>query len=280
MQDIHTHLYWESYDADRDAVVARAREAGVKEMLVIGCTIDESKQAVAVAEKYSEMYAAIGIHPQEYNKEIAANSQQLADEIEALRALAKNKKVVAIGECGLEYYAHDKEKPVTEEQKVIQKKGFLAQIELAKELELPMILHCRASTGTADAYEDMFEILKAANFSSPLILHCYMSDTEVTKKFLTLSNIYFSFTGNITYPVKKVVVGTKDDLTETVKLIPLDRIFTETDCPFLTPQSHRGECNEPAYVSEVVAKVAELHGKRVEEVETVVDINVHKVFNF
>lgn len=76
------------------------------------------------------------------------------------------------------------------------------------------------------------------------------------------------------------MVGTKDDLTETVKLIPLDRIFTETDCPFLTPQSHRGECNEPAYVSEVVAKVAELHGKRVEEVETVVDINVHKVFNF
>lgn len=280
MQDIHTHLYWKSYDVDRDAVVARSREAGVKEMLVIGCTVDESKQALAVAEKYSDMYAAIGIHPQEYNKEIAANSQQLSGEIEALRELAKNKKVVAIGECGLEYYAHDKEKPVTEEQKAIQKKGFLAQIELAKELKLPMILHCRASAGSADAYEDMFEILRAANFSSPLILHCYMGDTEVTKKFLTLPNVYFSFTGNITYPVKKAVAGTKDDLTETVKLIPLERLFTETDCPFLTPQSKRGERNEPAYVIEVVAKIAELQEKMVDEVEEIITLNVQKVFNF
>lgn len=193
MQDIHTHLYWESYDADRDAVVARAREAGVKEMLVIGCTIDESKQALLVAEKYSEMYAAIGIHPQEYNKQVAANSQQLAEEITNLRELAQNKKVVAIGECGLEYYSHDPEKLISEEQRAVQKKGFLAQIELAKELKLPMILHCRASTGSADAYEDMFEILKASNFPSPFILHCYMGDTEVTKKFLTLPNVLFFF---------------------------------------------------------------------------------------
>ncbi len=280
MQDIHTHLYWESYDADRDAVVARAREAGVKEMLVIGCTIDESKQALLVAEKYSEMYAAIGIHPQEYNKEIAANSQQLAEEIRGLRELAKSEKVVAIGECGLEYYSHNPEQSITEEQKEAQRNGFLAQIELAKELELPMILHCRASTGTADAYEDMFEILRTSNFPLPLVLHCYMGDTEVTKKFLTLPNVYFSFTGNITYPVKKTVVETKDDLTETVKLISLGRIFTETDCPFLTPQAHRGERNEPAYVFEVVAKVAELQGKTAEDVEGAIDINVHKVFNF
>lgn len=280
MQDIHTHLYWESYDADRDAVVARAREAGVKEMLVIGCTIDESKQALLVAEKYSEMYAAIGIHPQEYNKEIAANSQQLAEEIRGLRELAKSEKVVAIGECGLEYYSHNPEQSITEEQKEAQRNGFLAQIELAKELKLPMILHCRASTGTADAYEDMFEILRTSNFPLPLVLHCYMGDTEVTKKFLTLPNVYFSFTGNITYPVKKTVVETKDDLTETVKLISLGRIFTETDCPFLTPQAHRGERNEPAYVFEVVAKVAELQGKTAEDVEGAIDINVHKVFNF
>lgn len=280
MQDIHTHLYWESYDADRDAVVARAREAGVKEMLVIGCTIDESKQALLVAEKYSEMYAAIGIHPQEYNKRVAVNSQELAEEIRGLRELAKSEKVVAIGECGLEYYSHNPEQSITEEQKEAQRNGFLAQIELAKELKLPMILHCRASTGTADAYEDMFEILRTSNFPLPLVLHCYMGDTEVTKKFLTLPSVYFSFTGNITYPVKKVVAGTKDDLTETVKLVPLDRIFTETDCPFLTPQAHRGERNEPAYVFEVVAKIAELQEKTAEEVEKVVATNVHKVFNF
>lgn len=281
MQDIHTHLYWQSYDADRDAVVARAREAGVKEMLVIGCAIDESRQAIAVAEKYDDLYAAIGIHPQEYNKQVATSNQQLVEEIDALRTLAKSEKVVAIGECGLEYYSHDLKKPITDVQKAAQKVGFLAQIELAKELELPLILHCRAETGKSDAYEDMYSILKSEiSDLKSVILHCYMGDTEVTKKFLTLPNVSFSFTGNITYPVKKAIAGTKDDLTETVKMIPLERIFAETDCPFLTPQSHRGERNEPVYVTEVAAKIAELQGKTVDEIEQAVDVNLHKVFNF
>ena len=278
MQDIHTHLYWQSYDADRDAVVARAREAGVKEMLTIGCTVDESRQAIEVAEQHSDMYAAIGIHPQEFN-DLGFKIDDIR--MQELKHLAEHEKVVAIGECGLEYYSHDLAKPITDEQKVAQKAGFLAQIELAKELDLPMILHCRASVGTQDAYEDMFKILQSQilNLKS-IILHCYMGDTEVTKKFLTLPSVYFSFTGNITYPVKKAVLGTKDDLGETVKLIPFDQIFTETDCPFLTPQSHRGERNEPAYVTEVMAKIAELHGKTADEIERAVDANVHEVFHF
>ena len=93
-----------------------------------------------------------------------------------------------------------------------------------------------------------------------VILHCYMGDTEVTKKFLALPNVYFSFTGNITYPVKKALAGTKDDLTETVKIVPLERLFTETDCPFLAPQPVRGKRNEPAFVAHTAAKVAELKG--------------------
>ncbi len=105
-----------------------------------------------------------------------------------------------------------------------------------------------------------------------------MGDTEVTQKFLSLPNVYFSFTGNITYPVKKAVVGTKDDLTETVKLIPLERIFTETDCPFLAPQSHRGERNEPAFVTEVAAKIAELRSVSEAEVIQVTEGNFTKVF--
>lgn len=278
MQDIHTHLYWQSYDADRDAVVARAREAGVKEMLVIGCTIDESRQAIAVAEKYEDLYAAIGIHPQEFN-DLGFKIDDVR--ILELRRLAQNRKVVAVGECGLEYYSHDPKKPITDVQKAAQKFGFLAQIELAKELELPLILHCRTETGKSDAYEDMYSILKSEiSDLKSVILHCYMGDTEVTKKFLTLPNVSFSFTGNITYPVKKAIAGTKDDLTETVKLIPLERIFAETDCPFLTPQSHRGERNEPVYVTEVAAKIAELQKKTVDEIEQAVDVNLHKVFNF
>ncbi len=295
MNDIHTHLYWDSYDTDRDEVIRRARAAGVQKLFVIGCTVEESKQCVALTEQYSDMYAAVGIHPHFFNelveKEFSTRlpdgqvsySQIFNDKIqkltEELKELAKHEKVVAIGECGLDYYAHDKEKPITEEQKKIQKQGFLAQIVLAEELGLPLILHCRTDQGKSDAYEDMFDILqsKISNLQS-IILHCYMGDTEVTKKFLTLPNVCFSFTGNITYPVKKAVVGTKDDLTETVKLIPLDRIFTETDCPFLAPQSNRGERNEPVSVIEVAKQIALLQGVDLPTVEQATEVNFERVF--
>ena len=277
MLDIHTHLYWKSYDADREAVVKRAQEAGVKEMLVIGCTADESRQAIEVAEQYEDMYASIGVHPHEYNQQPITNNLQR--DIQGLKKLAKNKKVVAIGECGLDYYSHDKTKVITDEQKVRQKEGFLAQIELAKELKLPMILHCRPSVTSSDAYEDMFSVLQATSYKLPAILHCYMGDTEVTRKFLTLPNLYFSFTGNITYPVKKPLVGTKDDLTETVKLIPFERIFVETDCPFLAPQSKRGERNEPAYVVETAEKVCELLGISRIALDETLQKNFQRVFS-
>lgn len=281
MQDIHTHLYWKSYDADRDAVVARAREAGVQEMLVIGCTVDESRQAIAVAEQYPDMYASLGLHPQEFFDE--SGVLNLESWIAELRVLAKHEKVIAIGECGLEYYSHNPQLTVNHEQKEWQKKAFLAQIALAGELQLPLIVHSRPSVGTQDAYEDLFDILKNhlsfITHPASYILHCYMGDTEVTKKFLTLPDVSFSFTGNITYPPKKMIAGTKDDLTETAKLIPLERIFTETDCPFLSPQSHRGERNEPAYVVEVAAKIAELQGVDVAIVEQATEANFKKVFS-
>ncbi len=276
MHDIHTHLYWQSYDTDRDEVVRRAREAGVDKMLVIGCTVEESRQAIATAEQYPDVHASVGVHPQEFFDE--SGILNLESWMKQLRDLAKHTRVIAIGECGLEYYAHNSEQPITEAQKAAQKAGFLAQIALAEELGLPMILHCRASTGSADAYEDLFEILQATSYKLPAVLHCYMGDTEVTKKFLTLPNVYFSFTGNITYPVKQVVAGTKDDLTKTVKVIPLERIFTETDCPFLTPQSHRGERNEPAYVAEVLECIARLHGVEPKVVAELTDSNFKKVF--
>lgn len=280
MNDIHTHLYWHSYDEDRDLVVQRAREAGVDKMLVIGCTVDESRQAIVVAEQYPNMYASIGIHPQEFFDESGISN--LESWMHQLREVAKNTKVIAIGECGLEYFVRSPSgAPVSVEQKEWQKKAFLAQIALADELNLPLIVHCRPSTGTQDSYEDLVSILRDSRFKnqdSSIILHCYMGDTEVTKKFLTLPNVYFSFTGNITYPVKKAVAGTKDDLTETVKMIPLARIFTETDCPFLTPQSHRGERNEPAYVPEVLECIARLHGVEPKAVEELTESNFKKAF--
>jgi len=291
MYDIHTHLYWESYDADRDEVILRAREAGVEKMFVIGCTVEESKQSVALAEKYGELFASVGVHPHEINNLVQipdtkylipnqSQNNQISEWVQSLKEIAQSSdKVIAIGECGLDYYSHDKSKNTSDEQKVLQKEGFLAQIELAKELNLPLIIHCRPSIGAQDAYEDMFEILnsKILNLKSA-VLHCYMGDTEVTKKFLMLPNIYFSFTANITYPVKKVLIGTKDDLTETVKIIPLDRIFAETDCPFLSPQGKRGERNEPAFVLETIEKVAFLKGITVDLLEKMTEENASQIF--
>ncbi len=277
MYDIHTHLYWHTYDADRDAVIERARAAGVENMFVIGCTVEESRQAVMLTEQYECVYASVGIHPQEFATE--GSVQELGHSIHALRELAAKKKVIAIGECGLEYFAHDKTKPITDEQKAWQRAGFLAQMRLAVELGLPLIVHARGEIGESQVYEDMYEILeKESGELRAIILHCYMGDAEVTRKLLTLPKVYFSFTGNITYPVKKTVLGTKDDLTETVKLIPLERIFTETDCPFLAPQSKRGERNEPSFVLWVVEAIAYLQGVDKGLVQDAVDRNVESVF--
>jgi TatD DNase family protein len=243
MQDIHTHLYWESYDDDRDEVIARAREAGVSEMLVVGTTLEESRKAVALASQYENIFVSVGIHPNEFRGEVG-------EYLGELEKIAQDRKVVAIGECGLDYsVSHG---GIDETTKARQKKGFAEQLALANTLALPVIVHCR------DAYRDLLLILKEHEVTVPIIMHCYMGDTSVTEEFLALPNIYFSFTGNITYPVKKHLVGTSEDITETVRLIPKERIFVETDCPFLAPQSMRGTRNEPAYATYTAEKVREL----------------------
>lgn len=199
--------------------------------------------------------------------------------INDLRALAKHPKVVAIGECGLDYYSRNQQETVNSQQKIIQKVGFLAQIEIAQELGLPLIVHTRPSAGSMDAYEDVLEILRDTKYMiHDTVLHCYQGDTEITKKFLELPNVYFSFAGNVTYPVKKAFVGTKDDVTETVKLVPLERLFVETDCPFLAPQSKRGQRNEPAFVMETAEKIASLKGVSVGELNQRVIENSERVF--
>jgi len=270
MLDIHTHLYWDSYDADRDEVIARARAAGVRQLLVIGTTLEESRQAIALSAQYPDVYASVGIHPNEFRGEVGEYIPELAE-------LAKQSKIVAIGECGLDYSESHGE--ITDKQKQAQKEGLNKHIALATELHLPLIIHCRPKNAlTMDAYEDMLSIFKERNFVLPIILHCYMGDTKVTQTFLELPNIYFSFTGNITYPVKKHLVGTKDDLTETVKLIPQERIFIETDCPFLSPQAKRGERNEPAYAIHTAEKVCELLGIPRSVLDAQLEANFVRVF--
>lgn len=260
MLDIHAHLYWESYDADRDLMIKRAFAAGIERMICVGTTIEESKKAIAVAEQYENIFAAVGLHPHFFNEMAEkATQSEMKHSLKELQIVAKHEKVVAIGECGLDYFSRDAEHPIADIQKVIQKEGFLAQMEIAESEHLPLVIHTRPSLGTMDTYEDMIEILRDTKYQIPnRVLHCYQGDTEVTKKFLEIPNVYFSFAGNVTYPVKKVLVGTRDDLREVVKLVPLERIFVETDAPFLAPEGHRGERNEPAFAVSTAEKVCEL----------------------
>ncbi len=291
MLDIHAHLHDLAFDADRDEVVRRARAAGVEKIITIGTDIEESRRAIACAEKYEGVFASVGIHPNEIESP-NANRQEILSELKEI-ALSSD-KVVAIGECGLDYFMREGQGEretadapptggttvVSEREKALQEELFLMQIDLAQELNLPLIIHCRPSTGTVDAYEDVFEILHNTKYKiQNTVLHCYMGDTEVTKKFLELPGIRFSFTGNITYSVKKSVAGTKDDLTEVVKMIPIDRMLAETDCPYLGPVPHRGERNEPANVALVASKIAEIKGILEEEVKRATALNAEKIFS-
>lgn len=291
MIDIHNHLYFPQYDTDREETIARTFDGGITRMVSVGTELDDWEKALAITEYDERITAAVGIHPHwfttelEKNKELRKNTEGPKNEILKLEAFIRmhREKIVAIGECGLDYFSRA-DTPVSEEQKTLQKEGFLEQVKLARELTLPLIIHTRPSVGSMDAYEDMFEILAAVMSEASrqtqltVILHCYMGDAELTEQFLTLPNVYFSFTGTITYPIKKILEGTKDDPRHVVEMIPFDRILTETDCPFLAPQSHRGGRNEPGYVREVATKIAEIKGVGFDELNDRIEANAQKIF--
>lgn len=272
MQDIHTHLYWESFDEDRTEVLKRAEEAGVTTMLVVGTDIEENEKALQLANEHDNIFASLGVHPNNFREPIQN------DWSERLSAQLENEKVVAVGECGLDY--SESHGVITEEQKEAQKQGFITQLHIAEQKGLPVIVHCRAANAVSDdAYWDLLAILKTWSPKIPhVVLHCYMGGVKVTEEFLQIPNIYFSFTGNITYPVKKELEGGNFDLTKVVKQVPLERIFTETDCPFLAPQAQRGKRNEPAFVVAVAERIAELHGVSVVEISQITQKSFHKVF--
>lgn len=272
MQDIHTHLYWESFDEDRELVIKRAQEAGVDKMLVVGTSIEENEAALALAVEHQNIFASVGMHPNNFRESVPENWR------EALSEQSKKPKVVAIGECGLDY--SESHGPITESQKEQQRQGFIWQLEIASQRKLPVIVHCRAKNQLSDdAYWDVLEIVKQyQNALEAVVLHCYMGSVPVTKEFLEIPNVYFSFTGNITYPVKASVRDGNFDLTKVVQQVPLEKIFTETDCPFLAPQEYRGKRNEPAYVVAVAERIAELHEVPTTAVESTTQKNFSHVF--
>lgn len=256
MIDAHAHVHDAAFDGDRDLVVERAQSAGVEALVTIGTDIFESRQAVACAERYSVVWASVGIHPHIFDG--IEDEGVLSESIVELKGIAESsRKVVAIGECGLDYFSPDDTGTViSERRKNMQKSGFLAQVSLARELSFPVIVHTRPSFGSMDAYEDVYSLLKSSSFPGQnhpsVVLHCYMGDVEMTEKFLNLSQVFFSFAGNITY---KARIGSYPE--RVLGMVPLDRVIAETDCPYLTPIPYRGKRNEPAHVVLVAKHIAE-----------------------
>jgi TatD DNase family protein len=233
--DTHCHLDFERFDEDRAEVVARAAVSGVTRIIVPGLDLDNCRAVLRLADEYEGVYAAVGIHP---NSSAAWQDSWVG----VLRDLARHEKVVAIGEIGLDYY-WDKSPKAT------QQRALGMQLELAAELNLPVILHNRESN------EDVVAMLSDSPLvgrENPGVMHSFAADWETAVATLNLG-YYLGFTGPVTY--KKA-----DELRALVAKVPLERILVETDAPFLTPQPYRGKRNEPGYVRYVAERIAAVRG--------------------
>jgi len=229
--DTHTHLDDARYDSDREAMIARAREAGVETMMTIGCDLATSRSAVALAGQYPFVYASIGVHPHEV--------KHITDGwYDVLRQLASDNKVVAYGEIGLDYHYNHSDPE-------LQRGRFREQIQLARELKLPVIIHTR------EAQDDTIRILKEERASEiGGVFHCFSGDAWLAKDALELG-FYLSFSGILTFQNATM-------LRDIARTVPADRLLIETDCPYLTPIPHRGKRNEPAYVRHVAETLASI----------------------
>lgn len=243
--DTHSHFNLNQFDPDRDQAIARMEAAGVG-TICVGVDEETSAKAVTLAAEHESIWACVGQHPTEWWQEFS---------LDAFIALAQEGKVVAIGECGLDYYRQRERDHQSE-----QKKLFEAQIALAKELNLPLMLHIRPMQGRMDAYEDALTILEQWKGAWPEMrgtAHFFVGSQDIADRFLALG-FYISFSGVITiFP----------EYEDVVRHVPLDRILSETDAPFAAPLPYRGKRNEPAYVLEVVKKIASL--KELSEIEVV-----------
>jgi TatD DNase family protein len=261
MIDIHAHLNLKDFDEDREKVISRFFSDSGKALINVGFDLASSQQSVELAGKYKNIFASVGLHPHEFN------SWEKFDFIKNLEELSKNEKIVAIGEVGLDYFSRT-ENPISDEQKESQKKGFIAQIELAEELKLPVIIHCR------EAYDDALEIIKKYS-RSRFVFHGYGADVEFTEKSLKFSNVFFSFSGNITYPKP---AAQAENFSKVIKMIPLDKLMLDSDCPFLAPQAKRGKRNEPLYVRYIAERIAEIKKVEAKEVKKATTKNAINFF--
>jgi TatD DNase family protein len=267
MIDTHAHFDFENFNQDREEVIQRFFSQGGKAIVNVGVDLATSKKSIALAEKYENIFASVGMHPEFFSKGDWGNLVNKNDWIQKLKKMAESEKVVAIGEVGLDYFRIGESGEIGQ-IKERQKKGLLVQIDLAEELNLPVIVHCR------EAWEDLYDII--SKFSQiKFVLHCYSGNAKDTEKFLELPNARFSFSGNITYPKP---VERAENFAQVIRMIPLGRIMLDSDSPFLTPQKFRGKRNEPAHVRYIAEKIAKIKGISEEEAEKTTDQNAEFFF--
>ncbi|PLX16227.1 MAG: hydrolase TatD [Candidatus Muiribacterium halophilum] len=245
--DTHAHIDMKSFKNDLEDVILRAKENNVSKIINISCDIDSIFNTLELVEQFDNIYGALGIHPHD--------SKDYCDDIEdRLIQWLKHKKILALGEIGLDYFKMYSPKET-------QINVFRRQLKIAKQMEKPVIIHCR------DAYEDTYEILKEFDISNG-VMHCYSGSAEFAKRFMDLG-FYISFTGTITFR--------KGDL-KALKIIPIDRLLLETDCPFMTPVPHRGKRNEPSYIPLIAEKIAKVLKLDIKEVEESTTENARRLF--
>ena len=276
MIDTHCHLQFNAYKNDYEAVIKRCMDKGVI-LNVVGSQKDTSARAVAYAEKNKNIYATVGLHPIHLFKSHVDESEAKFDsraedfDYDYYKNLAQNKKVIAIGECGLDLF-HLPEGLSKEEILKKQKETFALQYQLAQELDLPLVIHVR------EAHEEMVELLTNLAKKIKGVVHCYTANWHYAQKYLDLG-LHLGFTGVITFPPKKTDPQSQLDLLEVVAKCPLDRLLTETDAPYLAPQAYRGQRCEPWMVEEVIKKIGEIKNLSFAEVVDITSKNAKTLFN-
>jgi TatD DNase family protein len=249
--DSHAHLQMDAFDDDRADVIQRAKEAGLTAIVTIGTTIADSEDGIEIAETSDLVYASVGIHPHEVGR-IGT------DAYDRLRSFARRDKVIAIGEIGLDFYYEHAPRNV-------QFRHFADQLDLALDLELPVIIHDR------EAHRETLEFIGLRKGRLRGVIHCFSGDLKMAKQCVDMG-FAVSIAGPVTY--KK-----SEELQKVATVLPLDALLIETDAPYLAPHPWRGKRNEPAYVVETARRIAELRGIEVEAVGTATEQNARRLFD-
>ena len=247
--DTHAHMNDEVFDTDREEMILGLPDKGIQYVMNVGCSLHSSGDCIAMAEKYPFVYASVGTHPD-------AASEVNEEVIEKYRQMAKHPRVLAIGEIGLDYYYET----VPRE---IQQKAFRMQMELARELKMPVIIHER------DAHDDAMRIVKEFKDVTG-VFHCYSGSAEMARQLVNMG-WYIGFTGVLTFKNARKAV-------ETAERIPLDRIVLETDCPFMAPEPFRGKRNDPGYLYRMAERLAEIRGITPEEAQAATLENAKRLY--